>query len=130
MKKKMSVLLVLLMVFSIAGTCFAGELSFKMKHVDSNSWSPIGNARKDESGTYGELKITKIYNDKQEESSTYFYVKAKATPTGSPDTARKGTWCTLSIPSNYQAAGDLVPLYCQGNISFLDCYITGYWNVH
>ncbi len=130
MNKKRLVLLVLLFSFSIVGTCLAGELSFNKKFVDSNSWTLIGSAVKDSYGSYGEVRILKMYNANQEEDADYKKLKVKAAPNGEQTLAYKGRWCEVSIPLAYQLEGTSIQLFGMGNDSTLDCYITGYWNVH
>ena len=130
MRKKILVLLVLLFAFSIVGTCLAGELSFNKKFVDSNSWTLIGSAVKDSDGSYGEVRISKMYDSNQEEAANYKKLKVKAAPNGNQTLVYKGDWCEVPIPLAYQLKGTSIQLFGMGNDPSLDCYITGYWNVH
>lgn len=122
--------IVLAFVLSMSSICFAAETSFSKKSVDSNTWTFICSAKKDGSTTYGELKLTNIYKADGTSSSTYSTVKAKASEDGTSTKATKGTWTNIPLPAYYQSAGKGVSLYCMGNTPWLDCKISGYWNVH
>lgn len=127
-----SLCLVFALALSLTTVCFAAEYNFSSykKSVDSNSWSYIGAATKGSATTDGELKITKIYDADGNESSLFSQVYAKATTDGTSTLVTKGDWYDVPIPSAYQAAGKSVSLYCMGHIPWLDCKISGYWNVH
>ena len=131
-KRILSLSLVFILALSLSTVCFASEYNFtNLKlSVDSNSWSYIGSATKSSTTTDGELKITKIYDADGNESFMYTQVYAKATSDGISTLVTKGEWCDVPIPSAYQSTGQSVSLYCKGHIPWLDCKISGYWNVH
>lgn len=79
---------------------------------------------------YGELKITKMYDADGNETSLYSQVYAKATSSGTSTLVTSGSWYDVPIPSSFQAASKSVSLYCKGHIPWIDCKISGYWNVH
>lgn len=124
----------ILPAISFDGTtvCFAEEFNFSnlKKSVDSNSWSYIGSATKDSATENGELKITKMYDADGNETSLYSQVYAKATSSGTSTLVTSGSWYDVPIPSSFQAASKSVSLYCKGHIPWIDCKISGYWNVH
>ena len=106
------------------------DFSNLKKSVDSNSWSYIGSATKDSATENGELKITKMYDADGNETSLYSQVYAKATSSGTSTLVTSGSWYDVPIPSSFQAASKSVSLYCKGHIPWIDCKISGYWNVH
>ncbi|MDR2044971.1 MAG: hypothetical protein LBQ15_11570 [Clostridium sp.] len=132
MKHFLSMSLVLALVFVMPSVCFAAEYDFSSvkKSVDSNSWSYIGSATKDKAGSVGEIKVTKMYDADGNESSSYSQVYAKATGNGTSKLVTKGSWYEVAIPAASQSQGSSVGLYCQGHTPWLDCKISGYWNVH
>lgn len=117
---------------ALSSVCFAEEFDFSnlKKSVDSNSWSYIGSATKDSATENGELKITKMYDADGNETSLYSQVYAKATSSGTSTLVTSGSWYDVPIPSSFQAASKSVSLYCKGHIPWIDCKISGYWNVH
>lgn len=127
----LSLSLVLILAFSLTTVCFAAGYDFYnlKKPVDSNSWSYIGSATKASTTANGELTITKIYDADGNESSMYTQVYAKATADGTSTLVRKGSAYYVPIPSAYQSAGKSVSLYCMGHIPWIDCMISGYWDV-
>lgn len=124
--------LVLALMVALSSVCFAEEFDFSnlKKSVDSNSWSYIGSATKDSATENGELKITKMYDADGNETSLYSQVYAKATSSGTSTLVTSGSWYDVPIPSSFQAASKSVSLYCKGHIPWIDCKISGYWNVH
>lgn len=133
MKKRLyALVMAFTLMVSMSCVCYAAEYNFSgyKKSVDSNSWTYIGSATKDSTTTYGELKVTKMYDASGNLSSWYSQVYAKATSNGTSTLVTKGSWYTIPIPSSYQAAGKSVSLYCMGHDPSLDCKISGYWNVH
>lgn len=130
-KRFLSFGLVLALMVALSSVCFAEEFNFSnlKKSVDSNSWSYIGSATKDSATENGELKITKMYDADGNETSLYSQVYAKATSSGTSTLVTSGSWYDVPIPSSFQAASKSVSLYCKGHIPWIDCKISGYWNV-
>lgn len=97
-------------------------------------WSSVleiySSATKDSATENGELKITKMYDADGNETSLYSQVYAKATSSGTSTLVTSGSWYDVPIPSSFQAASKSVSLYCKGHIPWIDCKISGYWNVH
>ena len=52
------------------------------------------------------------------------------TSSGTSTLVTSGSWYDVPIPSSFQAASKSVSLYCKGHIPWIDCKISGYWNVH
>ena len=131
-KRFLSFGLVLALMVALSSVCFAEEFNFSnlKKSVDSNSWSYIGSATKDSATENGELKITKMYDADGNETSLYSQVYAKATSSGTSTLVTSGSWYDVPIPSSFQGASKSVSLYCKGHIPWIDCKISGYWNVH
>lgn len=130
MKKiKVFFLFVAIMILS-SSISMAAEATMTKRHVDSNTYDVIANARKDMQTNYGEVKITEIYTaDGDISSYEAIYVKA-CSADASRATATKGTWVLVPIQSAYQSPGVNVPLYGKGRNPALDCKVSGYWNVH
>ena len=130
MKKKIfSTILFIVFVLSMSTVCFAAETSFTKKDVDSNSFTFICRATKESTSSTASVKITDIYTASGG-ASTYVQVIARACSDGSVRLVTRGIWADLPIPSAYQGKGSSVPLYCTGRTPFLDCQVSGYWNVH
>ena len=128
LKLRVSAICIICLSIIMTSICFANELSFNRKFVDSNQYTTIGSATKSANGTYGEIKVQTIYNANLVDSG-YQQVYAKVL-NGSAVLITRGSWYTVPIPSAYQHAGSNVLLKCKGHNPALDCYITGYWNVH
>lgn len=120
-----------LAVLLTSGVCLAAECNFTndKKFVDSNSWTYVCSAVKDADGTLAAVKITTMY-DANGKVASYQQVYVRATSSGAEKLVTKGTWIDVSIPSGSQKKGNAVALYCKGHNPSLDCYISGYWNVH
>lgn len=130
MKKKMfATLLTFVLMFSVSGVCFAAESTFTRKFVDSNSKTYVTSAKKDNDGSVADVKVTDIYTSK-EGLDIYSKIWVEATNNGNGVLALKNAWTSVAIPTGYRSAGDVVPMYATGFIPFLDCYVSGYWNVH
>lgn len=129
LKSKISGLLAVLIIVSSITVAYAAETTFTKRLVDSNSYSYITAATKETTSTTAAVNITDIYKaDGSASSYTTVYVKATTTGTGS--SVVKGSSYDIAIPSGYQAKGSYVSMYSQGNTPWLDCQISGYWNVH
>ena len=131
-KRVVMVAVALSLTLSMSYPCYVAEYNFsdQKKFVDSNNWTYIGSATKDSTTSYGELKITQMYNTDDTINYAFSQVYAKATSSGTSILVTKGSWQTVPIPSSYQSAGKSVALYCMGHNPSLDCKISGFWNVH
>ena len=130
MKKRIfATILTIALMFSLSGVCFAAESAFTMKKIDSKTYTYVTAATKDNTGSNAEVKITLFHNASQD---TALYSKAwvKATSSGDGRIGILGLWIPVPIPSAYRSAGKSVSMYAHGFNPALDCYITGYWNVH
>lgn len=114
-------------------------VNFEKEEVDSNQWVPVTSVVKKTEGSVAEIMITDMYKmdvgtdgeeTDMEQAALYRQVYVKAGENGSPKLVEKGKWYTLVIPSEYRNAGDRVPLYAMGNSTWIDCCISGYWDVH
>lgn len=128
-KAKALVMFLAIMAFS-SSISMAAEAIMTKRHVDSNTYNVIANARKDTQTNYGDIQITEIYTaDGDVSSYEAIYVRA-CSADASRVTATKGTWVLVPIQSAYQSPGAIVPLYGKGRNPALDCKVSGYWNVH
>ena len=131
MKKRIfATVLTIALMFSLSGVCFAAESAFTMKKIDSKTYTYVTAATKDNTGSNAEVKIAKFYDASQ--NFSWFYTRAwvKATSSGDGCIGILNVWVPVSIPTEYRSAGDSVSMYAHGFNPALDCYITGYWNVH
>ena len=118
-------------VIAMSITCIAAESNFsnEKKFVDSNTYTSITYAVRDDVNSTPEVKITAIYDaDKQDSNYKQIYVKASSF--GTETLVTKGKWMDVPIPSIVNIKGNNIYLYGKGHNPSLDCYVSGYWNVH
>ena len=131
MKKKMILIpaLVLGLTLMLSSVCFAEGVTFVKVLVDSNSFSTIAVARKNQTTPTAYFYIGNIYKADGAESN-YRRIKVRVTNEGETYTVEKGRSYNLPIPEDYQTAGMDVAVYGMGNNSALDCKVSGRWDVH
>ncbi len=134
MKKKklfftLGVAMILAMAIGI--TCFAAESNFSDEKifVDSNQYTYITSAVKDNANSTPEVKITAIY-DANKNDSDYRQIYVRGTSIGTSILVSKGSWVEVPIPSGANRVGNNILLYGKGHNPSLDCYVSGYWNAH
>lgn len=120
-----------ILAMAIGITCFAAESNFsdEKKFVDSNDYTYITSAVKDDVSSTPEVKITAIY-DANKNDSNYKQIYVKGTSLGTGVLVTKGSWVEVPIPSGSSIKGNNILLYGKGHNPSLDCYVSGYWNVH
>ena len=101
----------------------------KEKFVDSNSYTIITSAIKEDVSSTPEVKITAIYNANKEDCD-YKKIYVKASSVGTEVLVTKGSWIEVPVPDSLNKAGNGIVLYGKGHDPKLDCYVSGYWNVH
>lgn len=107
----------------------AKEVEYSKKLVNGNEYTYVTKATKETRSSTAAVHVTNI--DKADGyDSIYTYLWVRATSDGSGTQIAKGSSYDIAIPSAYQAKGKTVEMYAKGNVPFLDCTITGYWNVH
>lgn len=128
-KRIMIAVIACCMLFMHTAVCMAAEELFFYADVDSNSFTPIISAQKDSYGEVGTVYINKIHTANGG-ASLYSTVHCRATIYGEDEPVTKGQSVNLALPVGYREAGNHVQLQAKGNTPYLDCQITGYWNVH
>ena len=118
-----------LIALVLCPAALAKEVEYSKKLVNGNDYTYVTQATKETRSSTAAVHITNI--DKADGyDSLYSYLWVKATSDGTGTQIVKGSSYDVAIPSSYQAKGSIVEMYAKGNIPFLDCTITGYWNVH
>ncbi len=128
-KSVTSITLCIATILCVTSLASAAESSFTKSSVDSNSYSFVTTEKKDTTSTTAAVKIENIYKA-DGSASNYSTVDVKATSSGTGVSVNKGSTVDISIPSGSQSSGSYVAMYSKGNIPWLDCKISGYWNVH
>ena len=118
-----------LIALVLCTAALAKEVEYSKKLVNGNDYTYVTQATKETRSSTAAVHITNI--DKADGyDSLYSYLWVKATSDGTGTQIVKGSSYDIAIPSSYQAKGSIVEMYAKGNIQFLDCTITGYWNVN
>lgn len=121
----------MILAMAIGITCFAAESNFSNEKifVDSNQYTYITSAVKDNVNSTPEVKITAIY-DADKNDSDYRQIYVRGTSIGTSILVSKGSWVEVPIPAGANIVGNNILLYGKGHNPSLDCYVSGYWNVH
>lgn len=69
-------------------------------------------------------------DEKKFVDSNYKQIYVKGTSLGTGVLVTKGSWVEVPIPSGSSIKGNNILLYGKGHNPSLDCYVSGYWNVH
>lgn len=131
MKRKIFLIpvLVLCFTFMMSSVCFAEAVIFTKALVDSNSYTPIAIAKKYQYTDTASVIVSEIYTA-DGLTPAYNQVYLKAMPEGKEKLVEKMHSYNLEIPAVYRNAGSDVMLYGMGHLSWLDCRVTGRWDVH
>ncbi len=132
MKKLISMLLVVL-TLSCTLVCYASEYIASKQFVDSNTFTYLGKASKENYSSYATVRITDIYDANMKISNysrVYTQIRCYNSIAASAKIIQKGVWTDITIEPQFRSSGNVLQYYCMGNNSSLDCYITGTFISH